>query len=108
MKVRYKNMKLKSNKQSLDELKKYSIAFSPKNIDKVKSRLHSDNIDYIEVFNILDIVDRVMDGEVAIVYMYDRGDLILNEEFMDKSAVKLFEYVLHNSGVVLLFVKEMI
>lgn len=42
-----------------------------------------------------------MDDEVAIVYMYDRGDLILNEEPMGKSAVKLFEYVLHKSGVVL-------
>lgn len=100
-------MKLKSNKQSLDESKKYSIAFSPKNIEKVKSRLHSDNIDYIEVFDILDVVGRVMDGKVAIVYMYDRGDLILNEEPMSRSAVKLFEYISHNSGVVLLFVKEM-
>lgn len=101
-------MKLKSNKQSLDEPKKYSIAFSPKNIDKVKGRLQTDSIDYIEVFDILDIVDRVMDGKVAIVYMYDRGDLILNEEPMSKSAVKLFEYISHNSGVVLLFVKEMV
>ena len=101
-------MKLKSNKQSLDEPKKYSIAFSPKNIDKVKSRLHSDSIDYIEAFDILDVVGRAMDGEVSVVYMYDRGDLILNEEPMSKSAVKLFEYVLHNSGVVLFFVKEMI
>ena len=101
-------MKLKSNKQSLDESKKYNIAFSPKNIDKVKSRLHSDNIDYIEVFDILDVVGRVMGDEVAIVYMYDRDDLILNEEPMGKSAVKLFEAILHNSGVVLLFVKEMI
>lgn len=100
-------MKLKSNKQSLDESKKYSIAFSPKNIDKVKSRLHSDSIDYIEVFDILDVVGRAMNDEVAIVYMYDRGDLILDEEPMSKSAVKLFEYVLHNSGVVLIFVKEM-
>lgn len=100
-------MKLKNNKQSLDESKKYSIAFSPKNIDKVKSRLHSDSIDYIEVFDILDVIGRVMDDEVVIVYMYDRGDLILNEEPMGKSAVKLFEYVLHNSGVVLLFVEEM-
>lgn len=101
-------MKLKSNKQSLDESKKYSIAFSPKNIDKVKSRLHSDSIDYIEVFNILDVVGRVMDGEVAIVYMYDRDDLILNEEPMGKSAVKLFEAILSLSEVVLLFVEEMI
>ena len=101
-------MKLKSNKLSLDESKKYSIAFSPKNINKVKSRLHSDNIDYIEVFDILDVVGRVMGDEVSIVYMYDRGDLILNEEPMSKSAVKLFKYVLHNAGVVLLFVKEMI
>lgn len=58
-------MKLKSNKQSLDEPKKYSIAFSPKNIEKWK-----------------------------VVYMYDRGDLILNEEPMSRSAVKLFEYLL--------------
>ena len=100
-------MKLKSNKQSLDEPKKYSIAFSPKNIDKVKGRLQTDSIDYIEVFDILDVVGRVMGVEVAIVYMYDRGDLILNEEPMSKSAVKLFEYLLYNSGVVLLFVKEM-
>lgn len=101
-------MKLKSNKQSLDESKKYSIAFSLKNIDKVESRLHSDNIDYIEVFDILNVVGRAMDGEVAIVYMYDRGDLILNEEPMSRGAVKLFEAFLPISGVVLLFVKEMI
>ena len=101
-------MKLKNKKSSLDEQKKYNIAFSPKNIDKVKSRLHSDSIDYIEVFDILDVVGRVMGDEVAIVYMYDRGDLILNEEPMSKSAVKLFEYILSNSGVVLLFVEEMI
>lgn len=101
-------MKLKSNKQSLDESKKYSIAFSPKNIDKVKSRLRSDNIDYIEVFDILDVVDRAMNDEVSVVYMYDRGDLILNEEPMSRSAVKLFEAFLSNSGVVLFFVKEMI
>lgn len=101
-------MKLKNKKSSLDEQKKYNIAFSPKNIDKVKSRLHSDNIDYIEVFDILDVIGRVMNDEVAIIYMYDRDDLILNEEPMGKSAVKLFEYILSNSGVVLLFVKEMI
>ena len=101
-------MKLKSNKQSLDEPKKYSIAFSPKNIDKVKSRLHSDSIDYIEVFDILDVVGRAMDGEVSVVYMYDRDDLILNEEPMSRSAVKLFEAFLSISGVVLFFVKEMI
>lgn len=101
-------MKLKSNKQSLDEPKKYSIAFSPKNIEEVKSRLHSDSIDYIEVSDILDIVGRAMNEEVAIVYMYDRGDLILNEEPMSRSAVKLFEAFLSISGVVLLFVKEMI
>lgn len=73
----------------------------------MKSRLHSDNIDYIEVFDILDVVGRVMDGEVAIVYMYERGDLILNEEPMSRSAVKLFEAFLSISGVVLFFVKEM-
>lgn len=101
-------MKLKSNKQSLDKSKKYSIAFSPKNIDKLKSRLHSGSIDYIEVSNILDVVGRAMNGEVSVVYMYDRGDLILNEEPMSRSAVKLFEYISHNSGVVLLFVKEMV
>lgn len=101
-------MKLKNKKSSLDEQKKYNIAFSPKNIDKVKSRLHSDSIDYIEVFDILDVVGRVMGDEVAIVYMYDRGDLILNEEPMGKSAVKLFEAILSLSGVVLLFVEEMI
>lgn len=100
-------MKLKSNKQSLDEPKKYSIAFSPKNIDKVKSRLQFDSIDYIEVFDILDVVGRAMDGEVSVVYMYDRGDLILNEEPMSRSAVKLFEAFLSISGVVLLFIKEM-
>lgn len=100
-------MKLKSHKQSLDEPKKYSIAFSPKNIDKVKGRLQTDSIDYIEVFDILDIVDRAMDGEVSVVYIYDRDDLILNGEPMSRSAVKLFEYLLYNSGVVLLFVKEM-
>lgn len=49
-----------------------------------------------------------MNGEVAIVYMYDRDDLILNEKPMSKSAVKLFEAILSLSGVVLLFVKEMI
>lgn len=100
-------MKLKSNKQSLDEPKKYSIAFSPKNIEKVKSRLHSDNIDYIEVFDILDVVGRAIDGEVSVVYMYDRGNLILNEEPMSRSAVKLFEAFLSVSGVVLLCIKEM-
>lgn len=101
-------MKLKSHKQSLDESKKYSIAFSPKNIQKVKSRLQTNSVDYVEVFDILDVVGRVMDGEVAIVYMYDRGDLILNEEPMSKSAVKLFKYLIDNAGIVLLFVKEMI
>lgn len=101
-------MRLKNKKSSLDEQKKYNIAFSLKNIDKVESRLHSDNIDYIEVSDILDVIGRVMDGEVAIVYMYDRGDLILNEEPMSKSAVKLFKYLIDNAGVVLLFVKEMI
>lgn len=101
-------MKLKSNKQSLDESKKYSIAFSPKNIQKVKSRLQTNSVDYIEVFDILDVVGRAMNGEIAIVYMYDRGDLILNEEPMSRSAVKLFEAFLSISGVVLLFVKEMI
>lgn len=100
-------MKLKSNKQSLDESKKYSIAFSPKNIDKVKSRLHSDSIDYIEVSGILDVIGRAMEKEVSVVYMYDRDDLILNEEPMSRSAVKLFEAFLSISGVVLLFVKEM-
>lgn len=100
-------MKLKSNKQSLDESKKYSIAFSPKNIQKVNSRLQFDSIDYIEVFDILDVVGRAMGGEVLVVYMYDRGDLILNEEPMSRSAVKLFEYLLYNSGVALFFVKEM-
>lgn len=39
-----------------------------------------------------------MGDEVAIVYMYDRGDLILNEEPMSKSAVKLFEAILSLSG----------
>lgn len=100
-------MKLKSNKQSLDESKKYSIAFSPKNIDKVKSRLHSDSIDYIEVSDILDIVDRAMKKEVSVVYMYDRDDLILNDEPMSRSAVKLFEAFLSISGVALFFMKEM-
>lgn len=101
-------MKLKNKKSSLDEQKKYNIAFSPKNIQKVKSRLQTNSVDYIEVFDILDVVGRVMDDEVAIVYMYDRGDLILNEEPMGKSAVKLFEAFLSISGVVLFFVKEMI
>ena len=68
-------MKLKNKKSSLDKQKKYNIAFSPKNIDRVKSRLHSDSIDYIEVFDILDVIDRAMNGEVSVVYMYDRGDL---------------------------------
>lgn len=101
-------MKLKNKKSSLDEQKKYNIAFSPKNIDKVKSRLHSDSIDYIEVFDILDVVDRAMNDEVSVVYMYDRDDLILNEELMSRSAVKLFEAFLSISGAVLLFVEEMI
>lgn len=74
----------------------------------MNSRLQFDSIDYIEVFDILDVVGRVMDDEVAIVYMYERGDLILNEEHMSRSAVKLFEAFLSISGVVLLFVKEMI
>lgn len=74
----------------------------------MNSRLQFDSIDYIEVFDILDVVGRAMDGEVLVVYMYDRGDLILNEEPMSRSAVKLFEAFLSISGVVLLFVKEMI
>lgn len=73
----------------------------------MNSRLQFDSIDYIEVFDILDVVGRAMDGEVSVVYMYDRGDLVLNEEPMSSSAVKLFEYLLYNSGVVLFFVKEM-
>lgn len=73
----------------------------------MNSRLQFDSIDYIEVFDILDVAGRAMDGEVSVVYMYDRGDLILNEEPMSRSAVKLFEYLLYNTGVALFFVKEM-
>lgn len=73
----------------------------------MKSRLQFDSIDYIEVSDILDVAGRAMNGEVSVVYMYDRGDLVLNEEPMSSSAVKLFEYLLYNSGVVLFFVKEM-
>lgn len=60
----------------------------------MKSRLQFDSIDYIEVSDILDVAGRATDGEVSVVYMYDRGDLILNEEPMSRSAVKLFEYLL--------------
>ncbi len=60
----------------------------------MKSRLQFDSIDYIEVSDILDVAGRAMGEEVSVVYMYDRGDLILNEEPMSRSAVKLFEYLL--------------
>ena len=74
----------------------------------MKSRLQFDSIDYIEVSDILDVAGRAMGEEVSVVYMYDRGDLVLNGEPMSRSAVKLFEAFLSISGVVLFFVKEMI